>query len=123
MLFMKLLVAVIGAVVAAVAAATTDSVFTDTEKIQVGIAAVVAVSVWWTTNLAGNALTAYAKAGMAAVLAALNLAVSLIADGTLNTADWWQLAVSAMVALGVLAAPGPMWSASPLSNQPKVVGP
>jgi hypothetical protein len=122
-MYLKLLVAVIGAIVAGVSAAVTDSVFTDIEKIQVGIAVVTAISVWWTTNLLGSMLTAYAKAGMAAVLAALNLAVSLIADGTLNTADWWQLAVSALVAAGVLGVSGPMWSASPASNQARLTGP
>lgn len=113
--FAKLLVAIIGAIVAAVAAATTDGMFTSTEKIQVGIAVVTAISVWWATNMLGTVLTAYAKAGMAGVLAALNLAVSLIADGSLSTADWWQLGVAVLVAAGVLAAPGPMWSASPLT--------
>lgn len=122
-MYFKLLVAVIGAVVASVAGAVTDDLFTDIEKIQVGIAAVTAVSVWWTANMLGSYLTAYAKAGMAAALAALNLAVSLIGDGSLSTADWWQLAVAVAVALGVLGAPGPMWAASPASNQRRPVGP
>ena len=123
MRYLKLLVAIVGAVVAGIAAATTDGLFTDIEKIQVGIAAVTVVGVWWTANMLGSVLTAYAKGGIAATLAALNLAVSLIADGSLSTADWWQLGVAVFVSLGVVATPGPMWSASPTNALHLPAGP
>lgn len=115
--YLTLLVAVLGAVAAAVAAAVTDGNFTNVEKIQVGIQAATAVAVWLAANV--PALTV-AKAAVAALLAALNLATGLIVDG-MQTADWWQLIVAALTALGVLGTNGfaPKWSGPPVeANTP-----
>jgi hypothetical protein len=103
--YAQALVAILGAVVAAVAAAVTDGDFTSVEKVQVGIQATTAAMVWLAANV--PTFTA-AKAVGAGVLAVLNLTVGLVTDG-MQTADWWQLAVAIITALGVLAAPKTVW--------------
>lgn len=103
--YAQALVALLGAVVAAVAAAVTDGNFTSVEKIQVGIQATTVAVVWLAANV--PTFTA-AKAIGAGILAVLNLTVGLVTDG-MQTADWWQLAVAIIAALGVLAAPKTVW--------------
>jgi hypothetical protein len=97
----KFLVALVGAFVAAVAAALTDDVLTDVEKVQIGIAVATAASVWVAANVPTMPA---AKTVVAVVLAVLNLAVGLITDG-MQSADWWMLAVAAFTAAGVFATP------------------
>lgn len=82
---------------AAIVALTDDGVFNNVEKINVAIAVVSAVGVFYVPN-AVNAKVA--KAVVAVLMAILTLAVQLIAGG-FTLSEWLQLAMAGLAALGV----------------------
>lgn len=48
-----------------------------------------------------------AKFYISALLAGLVVLQSAISDGSISSAEWWQIAIAVLAALGVLAVPGP----------------
>lgn len=70
--------------------------------IQFAISFTTAFGVWAAANLPQFK---YAKALVAAVLAALNLVVTDLAAGHMVATDWMNVAVAVLAALGVLAVP------------------
>lgn len=101
MSYIKLLVALVGAVVMSVASFYTDGQFTAEEGVQVAIAGATAAGVWAAANVPG--LT-WAKTFVAVLLAVLTLLVSYITDGV-STSEWLNLGVAALTAAGVYALP------------------
>lgn len=81
--------------------ALTDARVDQGEAIQIAIAIVTAFGVWFVPNLPRRKGI---KVGIAAVLAVLNLAVSLIVDG-LTTQEIINLVLAALGVAGVGAAP------------------
>ncbi len=84
-----------------VASALTDNAFTAPEGVQVAIAVATAAGVWLVPTLPQHPGT---KTALAALLAVLNLAVTLITDG-LTGAEIVNLALAALGVLGVGVAP------------------
>lgn len=82
---------------ALIVALTGDGAFSDVELINVAIAVVGAVGVFYVPNAPHGAV---AKAVVATLMAVLTLAVNLIADGV-TISEWLQLAMAALGALGV----------------------
>lgn len=101
MSYLKLIVALVGAVVMSVASFATDNTVTTEEWIQVAIAGATALGVWAAANVPQFT---WAKTFVVVVLAVLNLLVSYITDG-ISTAEWLNLAVAALTAAGVYATP------------------
>ena len=101
MRYAKALVAVLGAVLMAVAAAMTDGRIGSDEWVQIAIAGATAASVWTAANVPS---LPYAKTVIAVVLAVLNLLVAYISDG-LTPAEWVNLAIAALTAAGVYVVP------------------
>lgn len=101
MSYVKLLTALVGAVVMSVASFATDNTVSTEEWIQVAIAGATALGVWAAANV--PTLT-WAKTFVAVVLAVLNLLVSYITDG-ISTSEWLNLGVAALTAAGVYALP------------------
>lgn len=82
---------------AAVVALTGDGGFSNVELINIAIAIVGAIGVYYVPNAANGPL---AKSVVAGLMAVLTLAVNLIADGV-TLSEWLQLAIAAAGALGV----------------------
>lgn len=82
---------------AAIVALTGDSTFSNVEYINIAIAVVGAVGVFYVPNAHDGPV---AKAVVATLMAVLTLAVNLIVDGV-SLSEWLQLAVAALGALGV----------------------
>lgn len=101
MTYLKLLIALLGAVVMSVASFATDNTVSTEEWIQVTIAGATALGVWAAANVP---TFTWAKTFVAVVLAVLNLLVAYITDG-ISTAEWLNLAVAALTAAGVYALP------------------
>lgn len=101
MKFAKLIASVIGAGLAAAVAAFTDNDITNVEKINIAIAVVTAASVFTAPNVPG---AMYTKSILAVLGAVLVFLTSAITDGV-NTAEWLQVGVIALTALGVYAVP------------------
>lgn len=99
MSYLKLIVALVGAVVMSVASFATDNHVSTDEWIQVAIAGATALGVWAAANVPQFT---WAKTFVAVLLAVLNLLVSYITDG-ISTSEWLNLAVAALTAAGVYA--------------------
>lgn len=97
----KALAALVAAGLTAVASALTDNAFTAPEGVQVAIAVATAGGVWLVPNLPQHPAI---KTGLAALLAVLNLAVTLITDG-ITAAEGVNLALAALGVLGVGLSP------------------
>ncbi len=97
----KSLAAFAAAVLVVISSAVTDGRITPDEGIQIAIAAATGVVVYIAPNLPRYP---WIKLAMAALLAALNLAVSLITDG-LTTAEIVNLVIAALGVLMVGGAP------------------
>lgn len=87
------------AVSAAIVALTGDGAFSNVELINIAIATVGAIGVFYVPNASNGPV---AKAVVATLMAVLTLAVNLIADGV-TLSEWLQLVVAALGALGVYA--------------------
>ena len=98
MSYVKLFVALLGAVAMAGASYATGGITTD-EWIQIAIAATTAAGVWAAANVPQFT---WAKTFIAVLLAVLSLLVSYITDG-ISAAEWWNLLVAALTAAGVYA--------------------
>lgn len=97
----KALLAVLGLVVTAVQSAVLDGHVSEVEGVQISIAAVTAVMVWLVPILpAARQLKTIAVF----VLAALNVAVTLIIGG-ISTADLTEMVLAGLTAIGVGYAP------------------
>lgn len=82
---------------AAIVALTGDNAFSAVELINIAIALVGAVGVYYVPNAPSGPV---AKAVVATLMAVLTLAVELIAGG-MTLSEWLQLAIAAVGALGV----------------------
>lgn len=103
--YMKGVVAVVGAVVMAIAAAWTDDKITNPEWVQVAIAGFTAFQVYITANL-GLPLWSYSKSITAAALGGLGLLAGYLANGQKMAGSLWlNVAIAAFVAAGVWLAP------------------
>lgn len=96
----KAVAAALLAVVTAVHTLVSDDVITRAEWIQIAIAVVTAISVYLVPILE----YAWMKTAIAVVLAALNVLVTLIADGV-TSGDLVQVLLSALTVLAVGFAP------------------
>jgi hypothetical protein len=97
----KSLTAVVVAGLTVLAAALTDNHITSGEGLQIAIASTTAVSVYMVSDLDKFPWT---KTTMAAALAALNFAVTII-DGGITPAESVGLVLAALGVLGVAASP------------------
>lgn len=95
------LVAVATAVQAALSDSLTGGRITQIEGVQIAIAVVNALLVWLVPNLPR---WPFMKTALAAVLAALQLATSLIVDGV-SSADVTALVIAALMVIAPAAAP------------------
>lgn len=109
--YLSLVAAIVGAAAMWLVQANSDNVLTDVEKIQVIISAATAASVWLAANVPG---LVWAKTAVAVVLGAANFLAGTVADGV-STSDWYGLVVVVLTAIGVLAAPAPVWNGQPTS--------
>lgn len=103
----KAILMVVGIIVSAIVAATTDGVFTGPEIVNVVLVGFGAGGVWLVPNLSYG-VAKYAKAIIAMMFAAGTLAVDLIGDG-LTWSEGWQLVVAAVAAVGVIIPKAPQW--------------
>lgn len=104
MAYAKALVAILSGVIMTVAAAISDQTISSVEWVQIAIAGATAASVW----LAGHLPTGlvWPKTAMAALLAILNLLVTMVATHhSLTPAEWVNLAIAGLTAVGVQVAP------------------
>lgn len=83
------------------------------EVVNIVLVALGAVAVLGAGNLPAG-VWAHAKAIVAAATAVAVLLQSVITDG-ISAAEWFQLALAALGAVGVFAAPGPVVYADPLA--------
>lgn len=100
MRYFKLAAAVVGAVLTALVAVWTDGV-TPTEWVNVAIAGTTAAAVFAAPNVPGARYTKSVLAVLGAVLAYLTSAIL----GGVDPAEWMQIGVIALTALGVYAVP------------------
>jgi len=107
-LYLKFVVQVFFAAVAAVVAALVDDKVDAAEWINVFIVALGAVGVLGAGNLP-DGVWRYTKTIVSGATAAATLLVSFVSDGgTITPSEWLQVALAAAAALGVLVAPGPL---------------
>lgn len=100
MSYLKMFVAIFAAGLSALMVGLTgDSHFSTVEIINVAIAVVGAIGVYYVPNAPNGPV---AKSVVAALMAVLTLAVNLIAGG-LTLTEWIQLAVAGFSAIGVYA--------------------
>lgn len=105
--YLKFIVQVFFAGVSALVAALVDDTVDAAEWINVLIVVLGAISVLGAGNLPAG-VWAYAKTIVAGAAAGAVLLVSFIIDGgMITTSEWLQVALAAVGAAGVLAAPGP----------------
>jgi hypothetical protein len=102
----KFIAQVVATVLTAVVAATAgDGQIDASEAGNVIIAGLGAIAVLGAGNLPSG-IWAYTKTIVAGATAGAMAWQSALGDG-ITTAEWWQIAVTVLGALGVLAAPGP----------------
>lgn len=101
MSYAKAALAVVATIASAIVAAMTDGGVTTAEWINVAIGGVGAASVFAAPNVPG---ARYSKAILAALAAVLTFLVSAVAGGV-SPAEWLQILVVALGALGVYAVP------------------
>lgn len=104
-LYLKFAAQVFATLLAALVAALVDDRVDFTEWLNAGVMALGAVAVLGAGDLPAG-VWRYTKPMVAAASAVLVLWQSL-ASGGMTTSEWMQLALAALGALGVLAAPGP----------------
>jgi hypothetical protein len=105
--YSKSFAAVVAAIISAVVASLTgDQVVSAVEWVNVAIAGVGAAAVFAAPNVPG---ARYTKSILAVLTAVLTLLASAVTDG-ITTTEWLQMALAALGALGVYAAPGPVLS-------------
>lgn len=97
----KAIVALAIAGLTALASALTDDHVTAQETVQIAIAATTAASVWLVPAVPQ---WPWMKTAVAALLAALNVAVTAILGG-ISGEEWVNIALAALGVLGVSAAP------------------
>lgn len=97
----KALIALLIAGLTALASALTDDRITSPEGIQIAVQVATTAGVWLVPIVPQ---WPWAKTGIAALLAVLNLAVTLI-DGGISGAEWVNLALAGLGVLGIAAAP------------------
>ncbi len=103
--YSKSVTAVVGAVVVAIAAAWSDDVITNAEKVQIAVAGFTAFSVFVTSNV-GLPLWEYSKSITAGALAGLGLLGAYYANGNIMDGGLWlNVAIATAVAAGVFAVP------------------
>jgi hypothetical protein len=96
----KAAVAVIGTVISVVVASFSgDNTISPQEWINVAISAATALAVYTAPNVPGAHVTKFL---LAILMAMLTLAVTLIAGGV-TTAEWLQIAMAGLAAVGVYA--------------------
>jgi hypothetical protein len=111
-LYLKLIAQVIATVLAAIATALFGDGSLDTsELINVGILGLGAVAVLGAGNLPAG-VWQHTKGIVSAATAVLVLLSSLWTDG-ISPAEWAQLVLAALGALGVVVAPGPVVYSDP----------
>lgn len=104
----KAVVAVAGAAVLAVAAVISDGI-TRAEGAQIAVAVLGSLSIW----LAANLPTFRYTKGIIAVLGGLTtVVVSYLTGGQITAAEWWNLLIVGLTAVGVIVIPNP---AAPVS--------
>lgn len=96
-IYAKSLLAVVATIITGVVAALSDNTITPTEWLNVGILAATAASVFTGPNVPG---APYTKAILAVIGAALTFLSSALVDG-ISAAEWGQVAVVALAAVGV----------------------
>jgi hypothetical protein len=101
MQYAKFLAAVAATVISGLVAAMSDAVVSPTEWINVAIAGVGACAVFAAPNVP---YSRYTKAVLAVLTAVLTFLVSAITDGVVP-AEWLQIIVIALGAVGVYAVP------------------
>lgn len=104
--YMKFAAQVVATVIAAIIAALVDDQIDLQEWLNTGVLALGAVGVLGAGNLPSG-VWRHTKAIVAAASAVLVLWQSL-ASGGMTSAEWMQLAVAALGAVGVFAVPGPL---------------
>ena len=104
--YAKFVAQVVAAVLTAIVAATAgDGQIDASEAANVVLAGLGAVAVLGAGNLPSG-IWAYTKTIVAAATAVTMAIQSAMGDG-ITTAEWWQIGVALLGALGVYAAPGP----------------
>lgn len=99
-MYWKCAIAALGAGGLVLSSALSDGTVTRLEQIQIAIAVAGTILVFYVYNMPGSM---YAKALVAGLAAGLNLLVGVLPDHRLTSADWWNFAVVAATAVGVLA--------------------
>ena len=100
-MYTKALAAALATVISGVVGYLTDGQVTTVEWINVALLGAGSLAVFTAPNVPG---AVYTKSILAVITAVLTLLVSLITDG-ITVAEWLQLAVAALGALGVYAVP------------------
>lgn len=119
MTYAKALAALLATILSGVVAAMTDGHVTTSEWINVAIAGVGVAAVWAGPNVPG---ARYTKAILAVLTAALTFLASAISDGV-TTAEWLQVALAALAALGVWATPNKDPDVPPALGRHERLGP
>jgi hypothetical protein len=101
--YAKSILLVIASAVTILVAALSDNVVTVPELINVGIAIVTAVGVYFVPNLEAG-VARYFKFIVALLGAALTALASFVSDGV-TAAEWLQILLSALAAIGVVIVP------------------
>lgn len=114
--YLKFAAQVVATALAAVVAGLVDDRLDFTEWLNVGVMALGAVAVLGAGDLPAG-VWRYTKPIVAAATAVLVLWQSL-ASGGMTSSEWMQLALAALGAVGVLAAPGPKVSPTGVVNAP-----
>lgn len=103
---LKTWIAAVGAVISVIIAGTSGGgEFTSVEIINLSIAVLTAISVYIVPELDAS-IAVYAKGIISFFMAGLATLVTLVADGV-TIAEWWQVIVAALAAVGITWAPGP----------------
>lgn len=108
----KALIAVVGAFVLAISAVISDGI-QPPEWAQVLIAASTALTVWLAANLPA---WPYVKGMVAFIGGVTALGVSYITGDEVTAAEWWNLGVIALTAVGVIAIPNPVSKVGPVTG-------
>lgn len=110
----KLVVALVG--VAASAGVSLGMGITLTQAVNVAIALVAALQVWYVTETRDNPSGKAVIAGFAGALVALQSVIS--GDGNVDLTEWIQIGVAGLTAAGVLVTPGHLsvFGKSPVSD-------
>jgi hypothetical protein len=103
--YLKFLAALAATALMVLASSLTDSHISTAEWVQVAVSVTAAAGVWITANVP---TLAWAKTAVAAVLAGLNLVATFVVSGgfsAITTAEWINVALAVLGALGVYAIP------------------